>query len=632
MDRVSQELASRVSADHFAAVRRADGLKARVERVMLTAWARAMHALVMLPNISARIHAVTSAFAGFRRDVPQILHAGLADEARRSFRVHVATLKAVLPKAYFQAAGLRESILDPHGRHAPDGTSGRNRGGGGSTGGLGVDLFSPPTDADVSTVISETNAPDGKSWEDRLADLTRLKGLDTHQIATVIALGMALGKNPREIGRDLEPLVGGYKATAERIARTESMRVSHTMAKRAEGPLAGQSRGYRILATLDTRTRPEHAARNGTLYLKPEYFDSIASEKKEDISECPSLPDAPNCRCRTVMVMRPLGDVLDDLHGQPKPPSASAAPPRPEPDKPFVNPVTSADWWRRLSQRDQRAVVGSEAFDIVSDKTRDVGGPELTDFTPDPGTGELAAPNALAQTSLDDVLARRAAAGLDQPPIPDVQAAPPPITIAPIPTGSSRAVEKAFVQTLEDVPASVRRQVDISEARIVLSPAAALGPLANQTPPGYPQGQTWSDAPAWWSSSDNSISLAPSNFDPSLSGQELKQYVRGLVRHEVGHALDDSLDGSHSNDDPFLDAYIADLDALTRANRDPRSDNPAFAYYMQPGSAGRGELFAEMYAVATGGGSDLDITSREFLRAFPRSARIVRAIIAGRRP
>jgi hypothetical protein len=93
--------------------------------------------------------------------------------------------------------------------------------------------------------------------------------------------------------------------------------------------------------------------------------------------------------------------------------------------------------------------------------------------------------------------------------------------------------------------------------------------------------------------------------------------LTGAVRHEAGHAFDDAL-GTPSRELKFLLEY---QDDMAQIHVDHRA---RLAYFLQPGAAGRSEVFAEVFAQIHGGGG----FEGAMLEYFPRCAALIRDWIA----
>lgn len=125
------------------------------------------------------------------------------------------------------------------------------------------------------------------------------KLFDTDRLTNTVWQGIAQGKDRRAIANDLQKLLSRDAVAARRVARTEGLRVAtHTQLAVSE-QLADVITGYQILATLDSRTRPEHRARHGTIYHR----NPKPGEKGFDQMPHPPIEEtgkvAYNCRCLT---------------------------------------------------------------------------------------------------------------------------------------------------------------------------------------------------------------------------------------------------------------------------------------------------------------------------------------------
>ena len=133
-------------------------------------------------------------------------------------------------------------------------------------------------------------------WEARLDSLS--SNITDKQIAfDTLVKGFSDGENIAQVKKKLEPLVGGIKASAQRIARTEGMRVAEDVQRKSWEGLGDMMIGAQIIAVLDENTRPEHATRNGQIY----YRNPRGNQKS--IDQLPDLPDQPNCRCMSSPVL-----------------------------------------------------------------------------------------------------------------------------------------------------------------------------------------------------------------------------------------------------------------------------------------------------------------------------------------
>jgi len=161
----------------------------------------------------------------------------------------------------------------------------------GRTLGLGEDMLPPtfhPTGGAISAVMKQP------FHADRLAlAYTRvfdeLKGVTAEmdkQISRALAMGIAEGQNPRDIGETIARRIEAIGETRGRlIARTETIHI-HQQAALNEYYAVEEYTGETMLvqwkATMDSRTRDKHAERNMRVYTKEEAYKLIGE---------------PNCRC-----------------------------------------------------------------------------------------------------------------------------------------------------------------------------------------------------------------------------------------------------------------------------------------------------------------------------------------------
>jgi hypothetical protein len=72
-------------------------------------------------------------------------------------------------------------------------------------------------------------------WRERFQALTSLAAPDA--LASIVATGVAAGKAPAEIAREVRPAVQNVQSSARRIARTEAVRVQHEQQLQTWGQL-----------------------------------------------------------------------------------------------------------------------------------------------------------------------------------------------------------------------------------------------------------------------------------------------------------------------------------------------------------------------------------------------------------
>lgn len=151
--------------------------------------------------------------------------------------------------------------------------------------------------------------------------------------------------------------------------------------------------------------------------------------------------------------------------------------------------------------------------------------------------------------------------------------------------------------------------------------------LRGNQPRGWPAGMTWEHTDGVHLANRRLLVFAEQRLDKR--GQVVtNSRVEGVMRHEIGHAVDVAFGGQRgyaSSRPEFVTAYARDV-ANLRAD-----DHRALAYYLQDHTAGRQEAFAEAFAMLLGGGSDPTQAER-FERAFPNVLSLVRRFIEKHSP
>lgn len=137
-------------------------------------------------------------------------------------------------------------------------------------------LFPAPTPEEVHRVIYAHN------WATRIANCTRLAAPD--QLASILAAGIAAGKDHREIARQIAPLVQGVRSSAKRIARTEALSVAGAMQHKMHEQLGDLVIGYQVHSAHFPDSRSWHVKRSGTCYYKN------PQSGQKGMEQCPHPP------------------------------------------------------------------------------------------------------------------------------------------------------------------------------------------------------------------------------------------------------------------------------------------------------------------------------------------------------
>lgn len=157
-------------------------------------------------------------------------------------------------------------------------------------------LFAPPSVQRTQEIVYASG------WQERLRSGTGLASPEA--LAARISTGMMLGYDIAQITREILPVVQGVASSARRIARTESMRVAAQVQMDMHRGLGDLVVGYQIHATLDERTRPEHRARDGTIYYANPGPDQLGYDQMPHPPQEADGSLAWNCRCFLTPVLR----------------------------------------------------------------------------------------------------------------------------------------------------------------------------------------------------------------------------------------------------------------------------------------------------------------------------------------
>lgn len=174
---------------------------------------------------------------------------------------------------------------------------------------VGVDIFKniPPESA-MSSILN-TSLIEGATIGQWMQDLEASQAFDTER---AIKLGMTLGETNAQLANRLMSVLDVSRRNAETIVRTGTASVANQA--RMEFMQANEEviKGYEWLATLDSRTRLEHAARDGAVW------DTNKKGLNDKGKKYPFkyTPDGWNCRCQLSPVLktwREMGFDEDEL-------------------------------------------------------------------------------------------------------------------------------------------------------------------------------------------------------------------------------------------------------------------------------------------------------------------------------
>lgn len=164
--------------------------------------------------------------------------------------------------------------------------------------------------------------------------------------------------------------------------------------------------------------------------------------------------------------------------------------------------------------------------------------------------------------------------------------------------------QSEIADALATIPQNYVSALEKKGYRVVLSQKLTdvIPAVGNQQVRGYERSETWNSVYGMFNRRTKRIvmaELAEKNLHGQSSYVPLNDRQRrlGIVRHEFGHAMDQYL-GNYSHSKQFMDAYNKDAQAL------PASERETVNYFLQSGSAGAEETFAELFACLNGQGCD----------------------------
>lgn len=253
---------------------RADASAAAAERAVRGVWLellRAVQAGGPWPLVFARARAILHSLPVAANAVAEDLAALHRDAATWT----AEKLAATLPQSHRLELLRRRGLLEDAAGEAD----------------LLAGALLPPLDAEaVNRVVFASG------WQDTVRRLTALASPET--LASRIAGLVSQGLSVQKIAREIRPAVQDVQTSAMRVARTAGLWVAHEAEREVYRGLEGDLIiGYTVRAVLDSRTRPEHRARDGQqFFVRP-------GPGQRGMEQCPNPPReadgiwAFNCRC-----------------------------------------------------------------------------------------------------------------------------------------------------------------------------------------------------------------------------------------------------------------------------------------------------------------------------------------------
>lgn len=197
-------------------------------------------------------------------------------------------------------------------------------------------------------------------------------------------------------------------------------------------------------------------------------------------------------------------------------------------------------------------------------------------------------------------------------------------------TGVSDLAMAQVLLGLKEIPRTYRHQLENAGYKVLVVPTIldAMPQLAGQVPRGFAQGSTWHNANGTFDRIRKLIIVAE-KIDIAGGASSQEALLDETVQHEFGHAYDHFiglkvLGKSSTNPYPefsqgpaFSRAYDQDVAGF------PGDLKGRFAYFLQPGAAGKEELFAQMFPIFFGN-TPRPGTYEEFFKiAFPNVLRLM---------
>ena len=346
MNQFTSVLAAKIGTSQAKALIRVDDLGDAVDAKVVKVWRkilRLIHADPMPRDFLHQLYALLSSVVGTAQAA---LSTGLVKQAQQVHEDVTAEVFGQLPPGHkimlAQMASppqLTEAKATPEQAEQMKGM-----------------IFPPQTEAAARAIVHRPTA--GVGWEARLAQQTTLA--PPGQLASLITTWRATGTTPKIMEEAMMPLVNGVRSTARRVARTEGQRVASQTRLESYEALGDLVIGYQIHATMDSHTRPHHAARNGQTYFKDPKPGQLSST---DMPIPPQESDgsvAHNCRCWITPIVNVQPQIEDDPAAKKLFTDAEA--------NLVPDPASYADWFATATPGERRKAAGSRRLSAAQDR------------------------------------------------------------------------------------------------------------------------------------------------------------------------------------------------------------------------------------------------------------------------
>ena len=200
-------------------------------------------------------------------------------------------------------------------------------------------LYDPP-------IQEEIDALNLKSEWDEFLNV----GIREDEIINRISVGVIEGLDIIEISNSIFSLVRGSRRSATSVARTEILRMNNAAQEQSCRSLfKNLLKGWKYLATLDLRTRPQHGELDGRLF--------------KDNEPRPLLPDGENCRCNYVPVLKSWKEL-----GLPQLDTVLSKKERASMDGQVPQSLKYSSWFDKQSAERKRKILGNEKYENLMTK------------------------------------------------------------------------------------------------------------------------------------------------------------------------------------------------------------------------------------------------------------------------
>jgi len=207
----------------------------------------------------------------------------------------------------------------------------------------------------------------------------------------------------------------------------------------------------------------------------------------------------------------------------------------------------------------------------------------------------------------------------------------PPVTASKVRITTTKTTSKEFNKIINDTIDSYPEKIKkaLNDSRVSYTNGSKITEvyprLAGKHPRGWSEGATWDSSGGMFNINTKTITISETKYSAKLKkfDKPSKTMLKYTINHETGHGFNHSVKVSYSDSEFFKAAYKKDIAKLT-PNDITKND---LKYFLQEGSAGRDETFADLFSELMGQGQQALTVGNKLKQFFPESTKYIEDLL-----